>query len=199
MGLRRAAMRSLRRAATVGPTLVRSAARPGQHVGTGRANRTAMAFSPTTLRTKLRNLAYVSRSVVCTVMELMRPMVMRRRISTPSTAAYARLNRILPWMYEMGSMVITARQACSTRPWQMSTSRSMASEKCRRLSAMGRMRKGGASLMREALHTTMDTRKNPLQKKMTRLEKSPESMESMKRCAHSMWWNTTTASFTATP
>jgi hypothetical protein len=127
-GRTRASIRANRAFADAGPGLVRSSASPGTHVGVGRANFTATALRPSTLRTKFRALMYRSRMVLRELSLLMRLITRRLRISTAKTAAYARLKRIFPWTYEIGNSEMHARHRCKSKPWTTSTSRSIASE-----------------------------------------------------------------------
>ena len=130
----------------------------------------------------------------------MSEMTRRRRISVPSTAAYARLKRILPCRYDTGANAMTAKLACSTRPCMISTSRSIPSLYC--LSAMSKGPNpvfAPLSPMMDAAPTNVDTTKKPDTKKITWLVRSDASMASANRCAHSRWWNITTAAFTTSP
>ena len=56
-----------------------------------------------------------------------------------------------------------------------------------------------SSPMMDAAPTSVDTTKKPDAKKITWLVRSEASMASAKRCAHSSWWNATTAAFTMSP
>jgi hypothetical protein len=53
--------------------------------------------------------------------------------------------------------------------------------------------------MSDATPTRTLTRKNPEDKYTTRFTKASESIESMNRCEHRRWWNTTTETFTMMP